>query len=314
MGWGTVLTKMSKFGSKVQKAAKAAKGAGKVAGKGAAKVGKGVLKVGKGVLKGGGAVVAGTLGALKYFGSIALTSLLQLGFMKSISQVWSGVVQTVQIAYSYNINATDKEIEASITANINALKVQFLGSMAYSLSWLVCGGLPGALTHAINPGIASQLLGYKDPQTKKWVGGTLTDEGRQEVLSRMTMISYGCYRSTIFATMSRAFKSARRWLKRPGHPFHDMIKAQMGEENFRKWGDESMPLWSFASHVENRIESIKDPQKRAEAEAIVENMMEGCLEGSTAFVNSLDAALAANRMAQEAMLGQYGGVTVSVGV
>lgn len=313
MGWGSVLTKMSTFGAKVKRGARAAKGAATKVGSGAAKVGKGVVKAGGKVLTRGGVVVAGTLGALKYFGSIALTSILTLGFMKSISSVWSGVVQTVQVAYSYNINATDKEIEASITSNINALKVQFLGSMAYSLSWLVCGGLPGMLTHAINPGIASQILGHKDPVTKKWVGGTLTDEGREEVLSRLTMISHGCYRSMIFATMSRAFKSARRWLKRPGHPFHDMIKAQMGEENFRKWGDESMPVWSFASHVENRIESIKDPQKRAEAEAIVENLMEGCLEGSTAFVNSLDAALAAQRMAQEAMLGAYGGVTVSVG-
>lgn len=91
-----------------------------------------------------------------------------------------------------------------------------------ALGYITCGALPGVVAFAFNPAVAKVAL--RD----------VNEEAKEEVYSQLATIAQGALRTLVNAVTAKAFKSARRWLKRPDSPFYDILKSKLGK-NFTQW-------------------------------------------------------------------------------
>lgn len=256
------------------------------------------------------AAKTGTMG-LKLRGVAALTSRVKgllsarlfvtLGIFTSIPAIYSFFVRTTQYTWNFNWNISDKELDQQLKAKLDQLYGMLGGLAGSTLGYLVCGALPGVASFAFNPAAARVLLGGKGPDGK-FEAGTLTEEASDEVRSQLASITNSAFQALVNAQIMRSFKGMRRWLKRPGTPFYEILKASMGKD-FEKWGEEGRPAWSFAKVTEDRIEAIKDPRLRNFTEEFVENFADSCIEAGYIVADGISTAMAAQKLMQQQMLG-----------
>jgi hypothetical protein len=247
-----------------------------------------------------GALVAGTiitgisLGIIGVFGLIAfggwlltLPLLLALGVIASLTAVLFFVISAINYVWNFNWAISDTEIEAQIKESFNIFYGLLGETMGKSVGYLVCGGLPGSLAFAFNPAVAAVIM--KD----------LTTEAQQELIGEIANLARTVLGTFANALFLKGFKSARKWIKRPGSPMHDVLKKAMGKKNFEEWGKRQGNQYTLSGQVDQRVEQIKDPRLRNFTREFLQGFSQGCLSGMSIVTNNVDAYMAASRLMRE---------------
>lgn len=253
-----------------------------------------VKKVVVGLVIGG--LIAGVVGAgiAVFIGASAfiltLPLLVQLGVILSIAAVFSLVVVAVQTIYNFDFAVTDKEIDEKIKKAFDQY-YERVGEVAGRMTgYLVCGALPGAISFMFNKTMAASIF------------ENLADEAKDEIIADIASISRSVMQQMVQMQMLKGFKSARKWIKRPGTPLHDMIKKKMGSKNFEKWGKEKFDKpFTIAGKVEERVENIQDERTREFTKGFLEGLSEGCIEAGYIVASTMDAHIAAQAMVAKRM-------------
>lgn len=137
---------------------------------------------------------------------------------------------------------------------------------------------------AFNPTVAAVVLSQ------------LGNEAQDEILGDLAALSMSVLATIGNAMALKGFKSARKWVKRPGTPLHDMMKKAMGAKRFEEWGKTSGKNWTINGKIEESVEAIKDPRLRNFTEEFLEGLSEGCVTGGMIMATNLDSHMAAQRL------------------
>jgi hypothetical protein len=214
-----------------------------------------------------GALAAGAIGIAAMLtwvaGSVLGSVLLAAGIIALLPAVISFIGTAVPILYNFNWNVSDAQIESELKAALVNLYGQLGESAGVAVGWLVCGIAPGLLTFMCNP--AAAIL----------ITQNMTTEAAEEVWDSLAAAKQASISLLASSMVKQGYKNARRWLKNPKSPFYGFLKEHFGQ-NFEKWGNENQPAFSFATAVEEKIESIKDPGVRQATEEFVENLFSSC--------------------------------------
>jgi len=255
------------------------------------------------VNSGRNAATRGSFSRLKWVGGVVGAGLLQHAASVTLTSVFTGVITVTQTVMNFDFAATDESLKRQVQAAQDVLYGHLGGALGKSLGWTICGAIPGAIAMGVNPGVGAALFGRKNPQTGKWENGEFTDEMREEVLSSLAIMAWGAWRATAFAVVSESFRNARQWIKNDKSPFaaaiRDVIKGQIGEEKFEKWGKENIGTWSIAHQIEERIEAIPDEKMRRLVEEFWEELGDGCTEAMLTFSTTIDSYNAQRKMSQD---------------
>lgn len=238
-----------------------------------------------GVLGIAGLAVAGIAGILLLGGWVlSLPALAGLGIILTFSALFVAVVGGINYLVNFNWQITDADIEKKIKESFN----QFYGlvgeATGNAVGYLVCGALPGTLMFAFNPAVAAVVL--------RNVG----EEGKQEFYSRVAMLAHTVFGAFAHAMFLKSFKSARKWIKRPGTPLHDLFKKMLGEKQLKEWGEKQNANFTITEYTEKQVKAIKDPNMRNFTEQFLEGLSEGCIEAGFIVANTLDSHMAAQRL------------------
>lgn len=235
-----------------------------------------------------GAGIAFFIGGAAFLLSLPL--LVQLGVIVSLVAILSLVIIAVQTIWNFDWAQSDAEIEEKIKASFDQYYGR-VGEFAGKLTgYLVCGALPGVLSFCFNKSVAAAIF------------ANLTEEAKDELLGDLAAIARSVLATLVNALMLKGFKSARKWIKRPGTPLHNYIKEKMGAKNFEKWGNEKFDKpFTIAGKVEERIEKIKDPKLRSFTEEFLEGLSEGCIEAGYIVANTIDSHMAAQTLINQRM-------------
>lgn len=247
----------------------------------------GVLAVGAIVA----AVAAGAVGvfALITFGTwlLAAPLLVQLGVLLGLTALFAFGIRAIQYVWNFNWAISDQEIEQQIKASFDGfygLFGEFAGSL---MGYLVCGALPGTLALAVNKSVAVAIF------------SELGEEAKDELLGQLAGLATTILGTLLNAAILKAFKSGRRYLKKkPNNPLSKILREKMGEENFKKWGNQSGQTFSLSGQTEEYVENIKDPRLRNFTEEFLEGFSEACIEAGYIVVNTIESQMAAQHIMQ----------------
>lgn len=250
-----------------------------------AAVAAGVLTLGVVVVVAGSATgaIVGGLAALRSLRLIAmaktaLTVALGAGVIGGIIRF---AVRGVQFAWNFNWNITDKQIRAQQEGLINSLYGQAGEALGSTLGTLLCGAAPvevlkRANVVKVNPVMMAKIkeVTQFDPHNEEY--GELYEEMMENLKS---LVRAGTRVASQIAFIE-SFKNIRKFIK--GFTKDSgLAKAFPGLGKLvEKWGAEGSQAWSFASAVEDAVESISDTNIQNFTEELVESFMDSCTEST----------------------------------
>lgn len=239
-----------------------------------------------------GLVAVGVIGIIAV-GSwlLALPALLALGVIVSFVALFTFAIAAIRYVMNFNFEISDQEIEAQIKESFNQYYGMLGETAGKALGYLVCGALPGSLMFAFNPTVAAVVFSQ------------LGDEAQDEILGDLAALSMSVLGTIGNALALKGFKSARKWIKRPGTPIHEMIKKKMGKKRFEEWGKTSGKNWTINGKIEESVEAIKDPRLRNFTEEFLEGLSEGCVTSGMIMATNLDSHMAAQRIMNQRNFG-----------
>jgi hypothetical protein len=252
-------------------------------------------------------VVIGGIGAFSLLAGLGTIGALTAGFLAAgaiaftLTQVVSTIINTTNFVFNFNANASDAELDAAIIAKIESFYGLLGTTVGSSIGYLTCGALPGAIAFAFNPAVGAAIM--RD----------LDDDAKSEIYGHVNQITRLSFQTLVNATLAAKFKSSRRFLKKnPNNPFAKGVKALMGEENWKKWGESNRPSWTIHQDViEKTIEAIPDKGQRDFFENALEGFADSCMEAGYIVANTLDSQLAAQALMRSATLGNQTDVIIS---
>lgn len=250
-----------------------------------AAVAAGVLTLGVIVVVAGSAsgAIVGGLAALRSLRLItlakgALAVALGAGVVGSIIRF---AVRGVQFAWNFNWNITDKQIRAQQEGLIGSLYGQAGEALGSTLGTLLCGAAPvevlkRANVVKVNPVMLAKIreVTQFDPHNEEY--GELYEEMMENLKS---LVRAGTRVASQIAFIE-SFKNIRKFIK--GFTKNSgLAQAFPGLAKLvEKWGEEGSQAWSFASAVENAVESISDQNIQNFTEELVESFMDACTEST----------------------------------
>ncbi len=250
-----------------------------------AAVAAGVLTLGVIVVVAGSATgaIVGGLAALRSLRLItlakgALAVALGAGVVGSIIRF---AVRGVQFAWNFNWNITDKQIRAQQEGLVNSLYGQAGEALGSTLGTLLCGAAPvevlkRANVVKVNPMMLAKIreVTQFDPHNEEY--GELYEEMMENLKA---LVKTGTKVATQIAFIE-SFKNIRKFIK--GFAKNSgLAQAFPGLGKLvEKWGEEGSQAWSFASAVENAVESISDQNIQNFTEELVESFMDACTEST----------------------------------
>jgi hypothetical protein len=185
----------------------------------------------------------------------------------------------------FDFNISDKKIDEALKNSLDNLYEPFGEFLGKSLGFLICGALPNSLTFVFSPILAYAVL------------TNLGKEAYEELMPQAANIARLASQSYGNALALQAYGSIRKWIKRPGTPFHDAIKGIMGADNFKRWGADDAAPFILNQKIEERIEKIEGKKTKALVEGAWEGFVEGCGEASVIFSHKLHDQIAATKLA-----------------
>lgn len=206
------------------------------------------------------------------------------GFVFSFAGLVGQIVNAVRFVWSYNLNTPDSQIDNQIRGLWQSFIPRVGGALGQALGWFVCGAIPGAVLFKFN-----KALGIK----------VLTDVGEEaydEMMATLRNMGSAMVSATLKTFFLKAFKSIRKWLKRPGNPLYQFLP-----QGLRDAWQGNRP-WSFAKAVEAKVETL-DPNWESFTEEALEEFGDSCTEALFLVANSVDVWMAEQRTKATSPLG-----------
>ncbi len=205
--------------------------------------------------------------------AIALTAAGALGTLIRFA------VRGVQFAYNFNWNITDSQIRQQQKALIDGLYGQFGEAAGTALASLLCGFAPVKIIERanvvkVNPSQHDRIkeISEFDPQSDSY--GELYEEMMESL--RALIASGG--RVAAQYLFLESYKNIRKFLKDAFLMTGiDKLFPGLGKM-VKNWGAEGSKPWSFASAVEDWVESIDDQRIQNFTEEFIESFMDTCTE------------------------------------
>lgn len=244
----------------------------------------------KALAKFGGAALR-TCGFL-LVGSVSVGWILFKIFTLDFSSLWGAFTQGVNALWNFNFSVSDKDIEEQVNSMWNSFGSLLGGTLGNLVGFTACGALPGSALLVLNEGLAMTVL--------KEVG----EEAFQEFIGNLSNLSMSLWRAAASTTMLWAYKDIRRAVKFPGNPFGKALKGIMGEEKFKKWGQDGSESFTFGSTFETFVEKI--PLKFLEnfIEEFFEEATDSCVEAGFIVTNTVESQLKLTTDAISPLFGQ----------
>jgi hypothetical protein len=226
-----------------------------------------------------------------FVGLLAAPLLVKIGVLTAVAGLFIAAKLIIPFAFRFDWNISDKKIAAAMKTQLDAMYEPFGEFLGSALGFFVCGALPGALAFAFSPAVAYLIL--------KEVG----EEAYEELMPQAANLARMAAKSYANALALQAFGSARKWIKRPGTPFHNVFKDLLGEKNLKRWGEQDDAPFILNNIIEERIEKIDENNKSLTnlknfTEGAWEGFTEGCGEGSNIVRNGLTDQLALAKLAR----------------
>ena len=188
-------------------------------------------------------VTAGVIALGGAFAGLLVAPLLvKIGVLTAITVLFVAAKLIIPFVFRFDWNTSDKKIEAAMQEGLDKLYEPFGEFLGNALGFFVCGAAPGALAFAFSPAIAYTIL--------KEVG----KEAYEELMPQASNLARLAAKSYANAMALQAFGSARKWIKRPGTPFHEVFKNLLGEENLKKWGEQDDAPFILNNVIQEKIE------------------------------------------------------------
>lgn len=232
----------------------------------------------------GGAAITAIPGGIAALRAMPLINVLRNAVIAGGLAVGLGglvrfAVRGVQYAWNFNWNITDKQIREKQKGLIDGLYGQFGEAMGTAAASLLCGFAPVELIKRsnlvkVNPRSLAYIkeITEFDPQADNY------GELYEEMMENLRALVASGTRAAAQMMFLESYKNVRKFLKdaflRVG-----LGKAFPGLANMIKnWGAEGSQSWSFASAVEDWVESIDDTRIQNFTEEFIESFMDTCTE------------------------------------
>ena len=225
-----------------------------------------------GVLRSVWKLIRGTTGFL-WRAATALFS----GLSFSFTSLWGLLVNTAQYVYNFDFGQTDASLDDQAKSDWLLATGQAGGLIGQTLGWFVGGFIPGALVFKFNE--AAGLAVLRD------VG----EEALDELSASLWALTESLARTAVRVAFRQAFKGVRRWLRRPGNRFYNLLPASLRAA----W--EAGRSWRIADVIQKRIESISNPLAQNFVEELVEEFGESVIEAGYVVASGLDRYIAEQR-------------------
>lgn len=218
-----------------------------------------------------GAVVVGGVATFAGLKALAATASIMAFGVPLLARVIRGMVRGVSFAYNFNWNITNSEIQSQIKSLQTRLASSFGGALGQGIGQLACGGLAGVTIMTLNPRVAVKM--------SEALGDDVLDEVK-DAMRQLLQQTGAIARQYAFL---ESFKSARSYVKRLAkYPYISRILPDKWENIIKAWGNEGSKSWSFASAVEEKIESISDERLKAFVEELADEFMDACSDSMLA--------------------------------
>lgn len=217
--------------------------------------------------EGNGLAIFGTLSATLLGGGI----LLGAG-----PEVITGMLRGVQLAYTFDFNQTDQQIEEQLQGSIVSLYAAAGQALGSGLASFVSGGvfkIPRVQINVTKIGIVYRAL---------------NEEARSQLMAQVRNLARTAFFTGIRMFGQIFYRSTRKWLKaiaksNPNHPIIKLIPG--GAKTVALWGEKGQPAWSLHKVVEKGIEKIA--VKNKDIAALLENAVESFGESIQEFLPEL---------------------------
>jgi len=227
--------------------------------------------------------------SLMSFAFNAIKGFLSIDWRKLYQQVMGGV----KYLLNFNINISNTEIDEKIKQAEIALAAAKGTLVGQSLGFAICGLIPAATIAVFNEPLALYMLKELGEEAAEEIAGSLANLVNLQIQQAA--------RKSFFAL----FKNHRALARSAAIGFANML-VRVGfltQESVDKANRERNKPWSIASALEDSIDSIKDPEEKAYAEAVWEELADSCIEAGYIVANSADSYFAMQKMANESQFG-----------
>lgn len=204
----------------------------------------------------------------------------------SATAIWGLFVSTANFVWNFNWNMSDDQLDKTIQAAWVSVSGILGGTIGNAIGYLACGVLPAATVFVFNQPLGAYLL--------KQVG----EEAVEELVSNLGVLCKATLQSTVQTLFIQNFKNARKFIKSQS----PLIKRIFGDKTSKivdAWGAKGSKPWSFASAMEETVESIPNVHLRNAIEELLEEAWEGCVEAGYVIANSLDNWIAQRALAEQ---------------
>lgn len=196
----------------------------------------------------------------------------------TIGQLIRFGVSSSSFLFNFNWNISDKQIEAQQKSLLTNIYRQLGATIGATVGTLVCGTLPAELINKnaqklkVDPQAIAEIK-YISLHTPDFEYGEIYDEMFDSLKALLTVTQQAAVQA-IFLETYKNFRRVVKWLAKV--TFFEKIPG-LGEA-IKKWGEEGSQSWSFASALEDAIESIDDTNLKEFTEELIEEFMEVCSE------------------------------------
>lgn len=198
----------------------------------------------------------------------------------SISSLWQKAVAAYQFVFNFNINATDQQLEAEIKAMevtiagaSGALRGTFVG-------YLVCGIAPTATIAVFNEALALYLLEKLGEEAAEELAQKAATLIQLEAQRKLKVAFYNFFKNNR-AIIRNTILGTGRVMQFFGVPIDD--------QSIQKANKQRDQPWSLATAMDDTIERVADPAKRAELEEFWEEFGEACIESGYIVASGIDS-------------------------
>lgn len=237
-----------------------------------------------------GNIIQRFVGGAFRLGKFLFAPLLSFGAF-AWNSFWGSLVQARNFIWTFNWNTSDQDLDRQARARWENMGSLLGGLAGNAFGWFSCGVLPGVSMFRFNPAMAVYVL--------KEVG----EEALEELATNAAFVVRTIFRNLAQDAFSWGFKNFRHWMKQPDNVFAQALFGDRYAQVMKNWGRQGGPSWSFASALDEVVESIPNKFWRNFAEEFLEEAWDSCVEAGYVVTNSVESFLAMQRLQQETVLG-----------
>jgi len=205
------------------------------------------------------------------------------GITFSFTAAWGFLVGKTEQLKGFNWNITDKQIETSLKESRLDLARVWGGFIGEGLGWITAIGIGSGMAMFL-PVVGGALLA-------KTIAFEVGREGIDELLGSFSFAIQETVEIFARNTLLMGYRGFRHLLKRLPE---GQLRALFGTEGAKfiseVWGNEGSPILTFNDEMDEKIDAIQDPARRAFTEEVLEEWWESFVEAGFLVAMQFDEA------------------------